>query len=703
MKRLIKLNTYSKLLMLIISASIFFFLIYIMLYLYTIQEENDFRQTTHNQYNKEVKSLFRLNSKTATATIIDVTFWDDLVLFTKTKDLEWYDKFILSEFEFYDVDYVGIYGLDKKLINETVSSKIKSADFIPKEIISALHKSKLKKFYIKIPEGIVEVFSATIHPSHDPKKNKTAPSGYFFMARLLDEPFFSSLGNISSSKVTLVSGSQDVVEEGDFVIVSLDLKDWKDEVVAKLLFKRPFNLNYKNTKEILFIVVLVSLLNIFTFIYYTKRWVYDPLKLVKSILETGSAKSITALRDFKGEFGYIGNLFEENSNQRKQLEISKQKAEESDTLKSSFLANLSHEIRTPMNAIMGFSDLLTDTNLSENEKFEYLKIIKNSGNSLVSIIEDLIEMSKIDAKQITPNYKGVDLEKCIRDLYDSINVTIPKDKDIQFYILENPLKMERNIRTDETKLKQIIVNLITNAIKFTDMGFVAFGYSVNKEKEILEFTIEDSGIGMSKNYLKVIFDRFRRIEGDGATELTGLGLGLSITKAYVEMLGGEISVESTIGFGSVFKFSVPLEFDLEITDEALSKRTSFVINQENEIILIAEDDNINFLLLKKIIESKNHTVLRAVNGQEAVTICTENDAISLVFMDIKMPVLNGYDAFEKIKLIKPELPVIAQTAYSSAEDREKIVQYGFNDYITKPLDKEKIFAILDAIFIEIQA
>ena len=701
MKRLINLNTYSKLLLLIISTSIFFFLIYISLYLYTVQEERHFYKITYNQYDKEVKSLFRLNSKTPTATIIDVTYWNELVHFTKTKDEKWYNQYILSEFESYEADYIGIFGLDKKIINKTVSSKIKNFDFIPKEMMSVLYKSKLKRFYIKIPEGIVEVFGATIHPSNDPKKNKTKPSGYFFMARLLDESFMSALGNISSSKVNLVSSDYVIANEDDFVIVGLDLKDWKNEVVARLLFKRPFNLNYTNTKEILFIVVLVSLINIFVYVYYTKRWVYNPLKLIKSILETGNISSINSLKRSDGEFGYIGNLFEENSNQRKQLEISKQKAEESDTLKSSFLANLSHEIRTPMNAIMGFSDLLHDAKLEEEERLEYLKIIKNSGGNLVSIIEDLIEMSKIDARQIMPNYKGLDIEKCITELYDSIKVTIPKDKEIQFYILENPEKLQGDILTDETKLKQIIVNLITNALKFTDRGFVAFGYSINKEKEVLEFKIEDSGMGISESYLKVIFDRFRRIEGDGSVELSGLGLGLSITKAYVEMLGGEIKVKSTIGQGSVFSFSIPLKFDRTVKAIKPKKVKSFYRNYDNEIILVAEDDTINFLLLRKIIESKNHTVLRAKNGQEAVDICTENPNITLVFMDIKMPILDGYQAFEKIKVIKPELPVVAQTAYSSFEDREKMMQFGFTDCITKPLDKEKVFELLDAVFMGI--
>jgi CheY-like chemotaxis protein len=354
-----------------------------------------------------------------------------------------------------------------------------------------------------------------------------------------------------------------------------------------------------------------------------------------------------------------------------------------------------------MNAIMGFSDLLNDDKITENEKFEYLKIIRNSGNSLVSIIEDLIEMSRIDAKQITPNYKGLDLEKCMADLHKSIEITIPKEKEIEFFIVESADKIQKNILTDETKLKQIIVNLITNAVKFTEKGFVSFGYIINREKGVVTFTIQDSGLGISEDYSKVIFDRFRRIEDNATNEMTGLGLGLSITKAYVEMLGGEIGVKSTMGIGSVFIFTIPLQFDEAAVESLPRKKISFSGNYENETILIAEDDNINFLLLKKIIESKNHTVLRAFNGQEAVNICAENPDISLVFMDIKMPVLNGFEAFEQIKVFKPELPVIAQTAYSSFEDRERIMQFGFMDYITKPLDKEKIFELLDTIFMEI--
>jgi CheY-like chemotaxis protein/anti-sigma regulatory factor (Ser/Thr protein kinase) len=351
-----------------------------------------------------------------------------------------------------------------------------------------------------------------------------------------------------------------------------------------------------------------------------------------------------------------------------------------------------------MNAIVGFSDLLDDSNLSENDKQEYLKIIKNSGANLVSIIEDLIEMSKIDAKQILPKYEGVDVEKCIKELYNSIQVTIPKEKQIEFYIQESAKKIEGKILTDEIKLKQILINLITNAIKFTAKGYVNFGYTVNKKQNVLEFRVADSGLGIDGNNLKVIFDRFRRIEDEFYVESSGLGLGLSITKAYVEMLGGTISVESKSGVGSVFLFTIPLKYDLVEKKAKPVYQFNVSKNSGNQTILVAEDDSINFLLLKKILELKNYKVLRASNGQEAVDMCSSNPNIDLVFMDIKMPILDGFKALKKVKKNRPNLPVIAQTAYSSAEDKEKINNAGFVDYITKPLNKEKIFELLEKIF-----
>ncbi|MFD0779476.1 ATP-binding protein [Flavobacterium myungsuense] len=682
----------------IITTSFLFFLLYIFIYVYTIQQEKEVYKTTNALFSDEVSNLFELNSKTHLATLTDVTFWDGLYDFAKTKDISWYNRFVLGEFESYDVEYIGVYNINNEFVVKTSTSEIKTENFIPKQVLKNLYSKKVSRFFMKIPEGVAEVFAATIHPSDDPKKDKHKPSGYFIMARLLDKNYFNNFQRISSSQVSLVFNNRDTISDEDNVTKVLVLKDWSNKAVSEIVFKRPFNLDFRSTKKILSIIILAFILNIIVYLYYSRKWMYGPLKTITSILETGNEDAIKVLKKSPGEFGYIGNLFEENSNQRKQLVIAKQKAEESDKLKSSFLANVSHEIRTPMNAIVGFSDLLNDTSLSKKDKSEYLQIIRNSGSNLVSIIEDLLEMSKIDANQISAKLVSFDLNKCIHDLYDTIKVTIPVEKKIDFYVIDNPNPIIKNILSDEVKLKQIITNLITNAIKYTNNGKVSFGYEVHENDKTIVFTVKDSGVGIDKKNIDIIFDRFRRIEDDFSVELSGLGLGLSICKAYVEMLGGTIQVESAIGEGSTFVFTVPLQYDKSNLQKKPEEIANDIESNSDRVILIAEDDNINFLLLKKILELKNYTTIRAVNGQEAVTICSTNPAIDVVFMDIKMPVMDGYAAFEKIKVFLPNLPVIAQTAHSSTEDKERVLQAGFTGYVTKPLDKEKIFELLDELF-----
>ena len=698
MKKIVALNTYFKLLLLIIGTSILFLLLYLSLYVYTIQQEKEVYKTTYDQYNSEVSSLFELNSKTHIATIKDVTYWTELVRFIASKDESWFKENIVREFETYEVDYIGIYGLDQQLINKVTTSNIRTTDFLPKSVFEKLYKDKLMRFYIQIPEGVVEVFGATIHTSDDPKKVKTLPAGYFIMARLINQPFLDNLNSISNSKTTLVPASILPSEDLETVIIYKKLENWRKENVGQLAFERSFNLDFKSTKKILTIIIIAFIINILVYLYFSRKWVYSPLRIITRVLETGNQDAIDELKAEPGEFGYIGNLFEENNNQRKQLEISKKKAEESDHLKSSFLANLSHEIRTPMNAIVGFSDLLNDKKLSDNDKSEYIKIIRNSGSNLVSIIEDLIEMSKIDAQQITPKMDGFDLESCCQELYEAIKVTIPKEKKVTLQLIKPSSPISKKILTDKTKLRQIISNLITNAIKYTETGTVAFGFRIDEKNHKILFNVKDSGVGIDEKNLKVIFDRFRRVEDDFSVELSGLGLGLAISKAYVEMLGGTISVTSKVGEGSTFEFSIPLQYDLSKAEEIVSETTIDLEANHDKIILVAEDDNINFLLLKKILQLRNYTIIRAVNGQEAVTICSTNPAINLVFMDIKMPIMDGYAAFEKIKMFLPNMPIIAQTAHSSIEDKERVMQAGFSDYITKPLDKEKIFAVIDTVF-----
>ncbi|MBC7615322.1 MAG: response regulator [Pedobacter sp.] len=698
MRILSGLNTYYRLLVLIFGTSALFFILYASLYFYTFKQEIAVYKSTSMEYRNEINSIFKLNSKTHTASIVDVTFWDEMVDFIKTKNAVWYKDYIEDEFLTYEADYIGIYDLNKKCLSKTSSAKFKSIDFVPNNVFDQLYKTKLNRFYIKVEEGVIEVFGATIHPSDDPKKNKHKPAGYFIMARLLDRHFIKNLEEISSSKISIVPKDFSQEKDKNLIALNLDLNDWKNDNIVDLHFERSFNLNFSNTKKILDIIIVATILNLFVYLYYYRRWVYRPVKLITNILEKKDEKSILNLKKSRDEFGHIGKLFEENNNQRKQLVIAKEKAEESDKLKSSFLANLSHEIRTPMNAIMGFSDLLKDGSLNEKEKSDYLKIIRNSGKNLIGIIEDLIEMSKIDSKQITPNYKFLNLDKCISELYNSIKITIPEEKEVLFSIYKNPEALKKNILTDEIKFKQILTNLIINAIKFTKKGHVTIGYTLDETKEKIKVWVDDSGLGIDEDNQKIIFDRFRRIEDDFTIEISGLGLGLSITKAYVELLGGTIDVQSTPGKGSIFSFTIPLKYEARIEEPIAIHNPQKIQKKGQETILIAEDDDINFLLLEKILQLKNYTILRAVNGKEAVEICNINKQIDLVFMDIKMPIMNGFEAFEAIRKTNLNLPVIANTAYSSSEDKDDILKAGFTNYISKPLNKDEIHELLSGIF-----
>jgi len=543
--------------------------------------------------------------------------------------------------------------------------------------------------------GVAEVFGASVHPSFDLHKDKTPSGGYFFVVRLLDDVYLNSLEKLTGSRITYKNQCNPRVYNSNIITSQIPLANYDGTTIGCLSFERKFEVYFENTTTILYLIVFTFFINLLLSLLLTRNWVYYPLHLIRNVLETGDRKSIKELKRTTGEFRYIGNLFEENNRHKKELVDAKIKAEESDQLKSSFLANLSHEIRTPMNAINGFTDLLMTTNLTDAEKQEYLQVIDKSGKNLVSIIDDLIEMSKIDSNQVTPNYSSLNLEACIHELFETIKITIPKTKKVLLRIKETASPLKRNIITDETKLKQILTNLITNGIKYTETGAVSFGYQIDEERQQLTFQIEDTGLGITEENQKYIFDRFKRVDTDLAIREGGLGLGLAITKAYVEILQGTISLTSVLGKGSVFSFSIPLQYDhLPILPKEPVTIIKEIHNESTVTVLIAEDDNINFLLLQKILKLRNFNIIRALNGQEAVTICLEDPTVSIVLMDIKMPVMNGFQALEIIHSFRPGLPVIAQTAYASKEDEERIFSAGFTNYITKPLNKEKLFAIM---------
>jgi len=376
------------------------------------------------------------------------------------------------------------------------------------------------------------------------------------------------------------------------------------------------------------------------------------------------------------------------------LVLAKEKAEESDRLKTAFLHNISHEIRTPMNAIVGFAGFLNEPELSAEDRKHFVDIIVQSSDQLLSIISDIVSMSSIEAGQAKIIESEFELNGAMALLQEQF--IIKGGNTTLFCDLKSSLpEHEVWIITDETKFLQVFTNLIGNALKFTEQGFVTYGYEIKNNK--LQFYVEDTGIGISKEMHKEIFKRFRQIETTNVRQFGGSGLGLAISKAYVELLGGKMWVKSVLGKGSTFYFTIPF---VHVRKNNLSENRSDdplndVINLP-KTILVAEDEDSNFKFLEVLLSNKNIKIIRAVNGLEATKIVTANDEIDLVLMDIKMPEMNGYEATKQINSLKPHLPIIAQTAYSNEVDKQKALACGCADYISKPINADLLLSKISA-------
>jgi PAS domain S-box-containing protein len=371
----------------------------------------------------------------------------------------------------------------------------------------------------------------------------------------------------------------------------------------------------------------------------------------------------------------------------RELVEARRRAEESDKLKSAFLANMSHEIRTPMNSIIGFSELLTKPGSFDKNKEKYLSFIINSGKSLLNLINDIIDISKIEAGQLKVKPRIVQLNPIMNEIYISqYQINDMKNKPFELKMQKAVETDDFNINTDPFRFKQILNNLIGNAMKFTKQGFIEFGYKFSGPDKLL-FYVKDTGVGMPKDKLDVIFKRFGQIEQKDDKNQTGTGLGLTISKKLAELLGGEMWVESEEGVGSTFFFTMPYDPELNTADEyGASSDGNSEASLEGKVILVAEDEDMNVAYMQEVLAETKATILWARNGQEAVDAMKAHPEIDLVLMDIKMPVMNGYDATAKIREFNKDVIIIAQTAYALTGEKEKTIAAGCNYYITKPIE-----------------
>ncbi len=416
------------------------------------------------------------------------------------------------------------------------------------------------------------------------------------------------------------------------------------------------------------------------------------------------AASIAPVPDHSGKITHYLAIKKDITEQKKMtvdLIKTKEKAEENDRLKSAFLANISHEIRTPMNGILGFAELLNMPGLGSNEQQEYIRIIKKSGDRMLNIINEIVDISKIESGLMQISLSDTNINKQIEFIFNFFRPEALSKGLLFFY--DNSLSSEQSvIKSDKEKVYAILANLVKNAIKYTDKGSIEFGYKLVtiNESAFLEFYVKDTGIGIPSDRHQAIFERFIQSDIADKRAFQGAGLGLSIAKAYIEMLGGKIWVDSEEGKGTLFYFTLPYNArPYEKTYVPSVALPHGVTDQIKDMkILIVEDDTISEMLLSIALNKNNNEILKVWSGIQAIEVCRERTDINLVLMDMQMPQMDGYETTRQIRKFNKDVIIIAQTAFALEGDKQKAIEAGCNDYIAKPINTSKLEQLINTYF-----
>lgn len=403
---------------------------------------------------------------------------------------------------------------------------------------------------------------------------------------------------------------------------------------------------------------------------------------------------VSPITNDQGAISHFVLIMEDISERKKMVEelvIAKEKAEENDKLKTAFINNISHEIRTPLNGILGFGHFLADEKLDPDKRREYYKIIKESGNRLMNTVTDYMDMAMIVSGTMRANKKEFAVKPLFEELIEEAK-PLQTGKNIRF-VTEIPREHAHLIiKSDNKFIRKILNILLSNAYKFTKDGIIVSGYRVLSDS--IEFFVQDTGSGISPDKLDLIFDLFTQEETSDTRGYDGSGLGLTIAKGLVNLLGGTLTVVSEKGKGSTFTCSIPLDGSGIKSTQSTGSKLKRTPGNNKPLVLIVEDDDLNLLYMKSVLGIIGCDAIQAINGAEAVEMCKHNPDISIVLMDIRMPVMNGVEATKLIREFKPELPIIATTAYALSGDEHRLLETGITDYLAKPINKEKLIEVL---------
>lgn len=517
-------------------------------------------ETTTKQYDEAFSVLINNNSIRYQQLVIDYSYWNDMCSFLKRKDEKWAKENLETVIETYGVDMVWIYKTDQSLYysfpdpNGLFANVIDQAGYM----LDELYEKRVMKSFFFCNGVMVEVFGATIHPSFDSRR-ETDPQGFLFACKIWDKKFLENLEKISTSKISISDKNDKPRMIEGKIVLSKKMSDYKGDIISFLRIEKSapyFEVNKVFSGKVFQLFLITGFLILLIVILSFLTLVAGPLKAIDQIL-SGDNSKISNLRKFGGEYKHIADLFEKSNEYNEELRKAKEKAEESDILKSAFLTNISHEIRTPMNAIMGFAQLLPESFDNKANLEMFSSIIVERCSDLLEVINDIIKISRLDTGDIRIINAKFNLDDVFQELESfSLNARNKIQKqNIEFGKSVDFGNHSKIIVSDKEKLIEIFKNLIFNAFKFSYEGRIEIGCFENEDKELV-FFVKDSGIGIQKDRQSLIFERFAQLNNGISSNIGGTGLGLTISKSLVELLNGKIWVESYLGKGSIFYFTI---------------------------------------------------------------------------------------------------------------------------------------------------
>lgn len=530
--------------------------------LYTLNKRNEehFKEYSREQVHEAASSIADIYEVQMYWVAYDYTLWDALINYIEEPDSAWAHENFEQFLYWFDLEGFWIVDTEGRIV---LSETSECASVLPltefdDDLLSKLHKERMLDYYTTANDTLMLLQGATIHPTVD-EERESEPAGYFFIAKCWDEEITDLAESLTGCDVTHIVNRPglNAPSETDHRKLAIPYMDLDDNIVAWLVFAKRIDFVELLRKNSLHILLLIFLMILVTYIVLSlafKKWVINPLVLIKKIISDDNTAPIPKLKRASTDFEQIGNLIETFILQKEELKYQRDKAEESDRLKSAFLANMSHEIRTPMNGILGFAELLKNQDINSDQREKYLSIIEKSGFRMLHLINSIMDISKIESGQIEVSTSEVDISEELKTLYEIYHIRFRNQKKDVYLKLELT-EDKRVIHTDQQLFQSVISNLLDNALKFTHKGQVAFGYTLTDQG--MQFFVRDSGEGIPAGKIPYLFERFYQTDMRLNRSYEGAGLGLSIAKGFVELLGGTIWVESELGHGSTFYFTIP--------------------------------------------------------------------------------------------------------------------------------------------------